>query len=192
MNNIQKRRFRGPEGWPRGPMKPVRNTGSQSLRSGSAGKLTTRTYVVGISPTGTTIAGGCFHRGESRCMRPVLSIWGSSRTRVSRTKGMVAPGSGSDQSDHWRNNRRQCAEPGGATPGRALGHGLSGTPRPRSPSTWVSLPAEKSSPRYGSTRRPVASHTIGTFPNTGVREFSTPEGWEDALLILESPGHGHE
>jgi len=33
---------------------------------------------------------------------------------------------------------------------------------------------------------------IGMFPNTGVREFSTPEGWEDALLILESPGHDQE
>ena len=33
---------------------------------------------------------------------------------------------------------------------------------------------------------------IGTLPNTGVREFSTPEGWEDALLILESPGHDQE
>jgi hypothetical protein len=30
--------------------------------------------------------------------------------------------------------------------------------------------------------------SIGTFPNNGVRPFSTPEGWEDALLILESPG----
>jgi hypothetical protein len=33
------------------------------------------------------------------------------------------------------------------------------------------------------TGRPAA---IGTLPNTGVREFSTPEGWEDALLVLES------
>jgi len=29
------------------------------------------------------------------------------------------------------------------------------------------------------------SVTIGSLPNTGAREFSTPEGWEDALLILE-------
>jgi hypothetical protein len=27
----------------------------------------------------------------------------------------------------------------------------------------------------------------GSFTNTGVRSFSTPAGWEDALLILESP-----
>ena len=32
------------------------------------------------------------------------------------------------------------------------------------------------------------STSIGTVPTTGVREFSTPEGWEDALLIVESPG----
>jgi hypothetical protein len=31
------------------------------------------------------------------------------------------------------------------------------------------------------------STAIGTVPTTGVREFSTPEGWEDALLILETP-----
>jgi hypothetical protein len=28
---------------------------------------------------------------------------------------------------------------------------------------------------------------IGRLPTTGVREFSTPEGWEDALLVLEPP-----
>jgi len=33
-----------------------------------------------------------------------------------------------------------------------------------------------------------ASAPAGTFPNSGVQAFSTPEGWEDALLILESPG----
>jgi hypothetical protein len=27
---------------------------------------------------------------------------------------------------------------------------------------------------------------IGSFPNTGVQSFSTPDGWEDALLILEA------
>jgi len=27
---------------------------------------------------------------------------------------------------------------------------------------------------------------IGTFPNTGQQPFSTPAGWEDALLILEA------
>jgi hypothetical protein len=27
----------------------------------------------------------------------------------------------------------------------------------------------------------------GIFPSSGVQAFSTPEGWEDALLILESP-----
>jgi hypothetical protein len=31
------------------------------------------------------------------------------------------------------------------------------------------------------------STAIGTLPNTGAREFSTPEGWEDALLVLEAP-----
>jgi hypothetical protein len=25
----------------------------------------------------------------------------------------------------------------------------------------------------------------GGFPNTGVRGFATPSGWEDALLVLE-------
>jgi len=29
---------------------------------------------------------------------------------------------------------------------------------------------------------------IGSFPNTAVRSFSTPEGWEDAILILETSG----
>jgi hypothetical protein len=28
--------------------------------------------------------------------------------------------------------------------------------------------------------------TIGTFSNTGERNFTTPDGWEDALLILEA------
>ena len=32
------------------------------------------------------------------------------------------------------------------------------------------------------------SVAAGTFPNSGVRAFSTPDGWEDALLILEAPG----
>jgi hypothetical protein len=26
---------------------------------------------------------------------------------------------------------------------------------------------------------------IGIFPNTGIRSFSTPVGWEDAVLLLE-------
>lgn len=30
------------------------------------------------------------------------------------------------------------------------------------------------------------SVAAGNFPNTGVKSFSTPDGWEDALLILES------
>jgi hypothetical protein len=30
------------------------------------------------------------------------------------------------------------------------------------------------------------SVTIGDFPNTGVRPFSTPDGWEDAILMLEA------
>jgi hypothetical protein len=29
------------------------------------------------------------------------------------------------------------------------------------------------------------SVSAGNFPNKGVQAFSTPEGWEDALLILE-------
>ena len=32
------------------------------------------------------------------------------------------------------------------------------------------------------------SVSIGEVPNSGVQQFTTPEGWEDALLILESPG----
>jgi hypothetical protein len=28
--------------------------------------------------------------------------------------------------------------------------------------------------------------SVGTFPRTGVQSFSTPDGWEDALLILEA------
>jgi Protein of unknown function (DUF4038)/Putative collagen-binding domain of a collagenase len=36
------------------------------------------------------------------------------------------------------------------------------------------------------------STVVGTFPNTGVREFSTPEGWDDALLVLEPPGDARE
>ena len=31
------------------------------------------------------------------------------------------------------------------------------------------------------------SVSIGEVPNSGVQQFTTPEGWEDALLILESP-----
>jgi Putative collagen-binding domain of a collagenase len=34
--------------------------------------------------------------------------------------------------------------------------------------------------------RDVRELAIGTFPNTGERTFSTPDGWEDALLILEA------
>ncbi len=33
---------------------------------------------------------------------------------------------------------------------------------------------------------------IGTIPNSGVKQFSTPEGWEDALLILEPPADEHK
>lgn len=32
------------------------------------------------------------------------------------------------------------------------------------------------------------SAPAGRLPNSGVEPFSTPEGWEDALLILEAPG----
>ena len=32
------------------------------------------------------------------------------------------------------------------------------------------------------------SLSIGKFPNTGVKEFFTPEGWDDALLVLELAG----
>ena len=32
------------------------------------------------------------------------------------------------------------------------------------------------------------SAAAGSFPNTGVRSFSTPDGWEDAVLVLESTG----
>lgn len=32
------------------------------------------------------------------------------------------------------------------------------------------------------------SVSMGTFSNTGVRSFSTPDGWEDARLILETSG----
>jgi hypothetical protein len=34
-------------------------------------------------------------------------------------------------------------------------------------------------PRTGTQTR------IGSFPNTGIRSFSTPVGWEDAVLLLE-------
>jgi hypothetical protein len=30
------------------------------------------------------------------------------------------------------------------------------------------------------------SVTIGKFPNKGTKSFSTPDDWEDALLILEA------
>ncbi len=30
------------------------------------------------------------------------------------------------------------------------------------------------------------STAIGQFPSTGLVPFSTPEGWEDALLVLEA------
>ncbi len=30
------------------------------------------------------------------------------------------------------------------------------------------------------------SRLIGDFPNTEVQSFSTPDGWEDAILILEA------
>jgi Putative collagen-binding domain of a collagenase/Protein of unknown function (DUF4038) len=32
------------------------------------------------------------------------------------------------------------------------------------------------------------SISIGEVPNSGGQQFTTPDGWEDALLILESPG----
>jgi hypothetical protein len=34
--------------------------------------------------------------------------------------------------------------------------------------------------------RTGAQTPIGTFPNTGVQAFSTPSGWEDAILLLEA------
>ena len=30
------------------------------------------------------------------------------------------------------------------------------------------------------------STQAGTFPTTGTRDFSTPDGWEDALLLLDA------
>jgi hypothetical protein len=33
------------------------------------------------------------------------------------------------------------------------------------------------------------SASAGIFPNSGVQAFATPEGWEDALLVLE-PANG--
>jgi len=35
------------------------------------------------------------------------------------------------------------------------------------------------------------SAAIGVFPNTGVQSFSTPDGWEDALLVLEAVQRGN-
>jgi len=32
------------------------------------------------------------------------------------------------------------------------------------------------------------SVSIGSFSNTAVKSFSTPDGWEDAILILEPAG----
>jgi hypothetical protein len=32
----------------------------------------------------------------------------------------------------------------------------------------------------------------GILPTSGVREFSTPDGWEDALLVLEPPAGARE
>jgi hypothetical protein len=32
------------------------------------------------------------------------------------------------------------------------------------------------------------STAAGSFSNTGTQSFSTPEGWEDAILILQSSG----
>jgi hypothetical protein len=32
--------------------------------------------------------------------------------------------------------------------------------------------------------------SAGTFTNTGVKRFSTPDGWEDALLVLENAAAG--
>jgi hypothetical protein len=32
------------------------------------------------------------------------------------------------------------------------------------------------------------SASVGIFPNSGVQTFAMPEGWEDALLVLEPPG----
>jgi len=37
----------------------------------------------------------------------------------------------------------------------------------------------------------AASISIGTIPNTGTRTWATPEAWEDALLILDSPRDDH-
>ncbi|OHB85793.1 MAG: hypothetical protein A2Z38_08305 [Planctomycetes bacterium RBG_19FT_COMBO_48_8] len=31
------------------------------------------------------------------------------------------------------------------------------------------------------------SVSIGSFSNTGIESFSTPDGWEDAILILKAP-----
>ena len=32
------------------------------------------------------------------------------------------------------------------------------------------------------------SLSIGEVPNSDVQQLTTPEGWEDSLLIVESPG----
>ena len=38
--------------------------------------------------------------------------------------------------------------------------------------------------------RSAESVSIGGIPKRGAASFSTPDGWEDALLVLESVGGG--
>jgi hypothetical protein len=47
--------------------------------------------------------------------------------------------------------------------------------------SWIDPRTTWIDPRTGD------SVPAGIFPGSGVQAFSTPEGWEDALLILESP-----
>jgi len=50
------------------------------------------------------------------------------------------------------------------------------------------LAGEDRSKAFWIDPRTGKSAFIGTVPNSGVGQFTTPEGWEDALLVLESSG----
>ena len=84
-----------------------------------------------------------------------------------------------------RPDRGPDSSPGGAAPGRQVGHDL---PRRQGRVQRGPEQAERQPKSRGFWCNPQSGEETPIEPltNKGVKAFSTPEGWEDALLILET------
>ena len=84
-----------------------------------------------------------------------------------------------------RQHQRHGAQPGRAPHRTATGSWPIWAARPLSRSTWASYQREKRSGQCGLSPRVAKPYRLARYTSSGVQSFSTPDGWEDALLILE-------